>query len=221
MKPLKLGRLPSFDDRSRNFSVRRLMSAQPPRSQEWYCPLQLDQAHLSACTGFAWAHFLAAMPQPVSEVTAEKAIGIYRLAQTLDEWPGEAYEGSSVTAAVKAVQQRYPGLIDAYHWAFGIDDLVMALGYVGPVVLGIPWYNSMFDPDWKSVIHPSGVATGGHAILASGVNIEDRLVRLHNSWGADWGLVGDCFISFDDLARLLREDGEACVATGKHMGALA
>lgn len=220
MKPLMLGRLPSFDPRSREFGVSRLMAAAVPRSMEWYCPIQLDQGHLSACVGFSWSHFLAAMPQPVSGVTEEKAIGIYRHAQTIDEWPGEKYEGTSVLAGVRSIQERYPGLIDAYYWAFNINQVIMALGYIGPVVLGIPWYNSMFSPDERGVITPKGVTTGGHAILAKGVNVEDKLVRLHNSWGPDWGFMGDCFISFDDLTQLLREDGDACVATGKHMGKL-
>lgn len=221
MRPLKLGRIPAFDDRSKEFGVRRLMAAAPPRSMEWYCPVQLNQGHLSACVGFSWCHFLAAMPQPVSQVTEDKAVSLYRHAQTIDEWPGESYEGTSVIAGVKAVQQKYPGLIDGYNWAFGIDDVVMAIGYIGPVVLGINWYNSMFEPDEFGRISPVGVATGGHAILAKGVNVEDRLIRLHNSWGPDWGFIGDCFISFDDLERLLKEDGDACVAVGKHMGALA
>lgn len=44
-----------------------------------------------------------------------------------------------------------------------------------------------------------------------GEMLPDPIIRLHNSWGKGWGVNGDAFIYASDLAKLLNEDGEACV----------
>lgn len=79
------------------------------------------------------------------------------------------------------------------------------------MVLGIDWYNDMFDPDADGLLHVTGGVAGGHAILANGVSLKRRQVRLENSWGVNWGVDGHAYLGFDDLGTLLAGDGEACV----------
>ncbi len=69
----------------------------------------------------------------------------------------------------------------------------------------------MFTPDSSNIIHVGGNLAGGHAILVNGVNIKNKLFRLHNSWGNHWGNNGEARISFADMDRLLHERGEACI----------
>lgn len=215
---MKLGRIPVLDARSRLFSVSQFFPiGTPPVSKEWDCQLWLDQGQVSACVGYSWCHYLASEPDPISGVTPNLALKVYRMAQLLDDLPGEAYEGTSILAGIKAIKAISPDAIESYHWAFGIDELILTLGYLGPVVLGINWYSSMFAPERDTgIINVSGANVGGHAILAVGVDVFTRLVRLHNSWGHGYGINGDCYISFENLARLLAEQGECCVPTGKH-----
>ena len=163
---------------------------------------------------------------------AEGARAIYHRARFLDPWPGEDYEGTSVLAGVKAVKEmsgtRGLPLISEYRWAFGAEDAVRVIGRRGPLVLGINWYNDMFDSDEYGYLHPTGGVAGGHAILANGVRCiwknpldPDRTwnnldqdkswVRLHNSWGKDWGTGGDARITVKDLGFLLEDNGEACI----------
>lgn len=212
-----LGRRPSFDERSRNFPIRALIrGASPLRSYTWSCPIYLDQGFEGACTGFAFTHEAAARPVKVPNVSNSIARGIYKRAQDLDEWPGDNYSGTSILAAVKAAMER--GWYTSYRWAFGIEDVCLALGYSGPVVLGINWYDSMGETDRRGFLQVTGNdRPGGHAILATGVNVKQKFVRLHNSWGPGWGLNGDCFITFADLDRLLHEEGEACVPQGRKL----
>lgn len=215
-----LGRIPQFDERSRAFPIRALVAARAPRSYTWSCSAVLDQGDQGSCVGHAWAHELIARPVVVPSIDHVTAVGLYYAAQGLDEWEGGEYpgaspwyEGTSVLAGAKAAQNA--GYFTEYRWAFGLDDLILTLGYHGPAVLGIDWHDGMFNPDANGLIVRSGNVAGGHAILANGVSIRKRLVRLHNSWGPGFGLNGEAYIGFDDLDALLRAGGEACVPTGR------
>lgn len=202
-------RVPQFDERSLNYPIRTLLPDQP-RSYTWRLPAPevLDQGREGACVGHAWAHEVAAPPKR-SLSSSNLAFHIYREAQKVDEWSGEAYSGTSVLAGAKIVQSL--GHMDEYRWCFSLADIALAVGRQGPVVVGLNWYSGMFSPDADGYIHPTGSLAGGHAILCNGVNIKRRRFMLTNSWGRGWGRDGTCFISFDELDRLLHEQGDACV----------
>ena len=200
-----------FDERSRDYPIRTLVSDELV-GRSWPCYARLDQGRNGACVGFAWTHELAAVPAVVPGLNAADAQALYKEAQTLDQWPGEAYEGTSVLAGAKVVQGR--GLITEYRWAFGIDDLLRAISHAGPAVVGIPWLDSMFTLGPDGVLDCSGAVSGGHAVLARGLLLKKKggpYVRIRNSWGPDWGMRGDALFRVPDLERLLGMDGEACV----------
>jgi hypothetical protein len=145
---------------------------------------------------------------------------IYHEAQKIDPWPGgdypgafPQYEGSSVLAGVQVAQRL--GWCSGYNWAFGLNDLILGVGYRGPAILGINWYEGMSTPDSAGFIHVTGKKLGGHCIVDNSVNVKKERFTLHNSWGAGWGINGECYISFADMDRLLREDGEAVFLTGR------
>lgn len=226
----RLDRLPQFDERSRLYGIRELVGMKPLRSYTWRCDAWLDQGREGACVGFSWAHELAARPVAIKGVTALTGKRIYESAQKRDDIPGEDYEGTSVLAGAKAVQ--FFGYIESYRWAFSLNELLLALGYAGPVVLGINWYASMFATDAAGRVHVGGELAGGHAILANrvalvwrnpqspkvmaNVDMDKSTIRLHNSWGkTGWGINGDGEVSLTDTERLLNEDGEACIPVGR------
>jgi hypothetical protein len=185
-----------------------------PRTEMWACTQVLDQGQEGACVGFSWTHELIAEPFPTTGLTDETAKALYAQAKTLDDLPGEDYEGTSVLAGAKAVAAL--GYMDEYRWATTIDEVLVALAYRGPVIFGINWYQSMYEPGPDGFVRISGDLAGGHAIMARGVNVERQAIVLHNSWGDTWGGgqdldKGDAYLSFDDLKRLLSEQGEACV----------
>lgn len=213
----RLDRLIEFDEKSRSYPIRQLVAEKPLRSYTWGLPINnLDQGSEGACVGFSWSHELAARPAPVLGVTNETARQTYFQAQQLDEWPGGAYsgatpfyEGTSVLAGAKAVVAQ--GKVKEYRWAFSLNDALLAIGYQGPGVLGCWWYEGMMRPDEKGFIKPTGRKVGGHAICVRGVNVKNRTVRLSNSWGEDWGIDGDCFMTFEDFEKVLLEEGEFCI----------
>jgi hypothetical protein len=211
-----LGRRVEFDEKSRDFPVRTLMVALKPRSYTWYCDARLDQDDVGACVGFSWAAELAARPIPVRGMTNASGLLFYRAAQALDGYDDNE-EGTSVLAGAKAVHNA--GHIPEYRWGFGLNDTLVAISHGGPGVFGLNWYEGMNEPDKYHEIHPTGRLLGGHAILGKGVSITRNRVRLHNSWGREWGDYGDCYISFDDLDRLLGEDGEFCIPLSRALKA--
>lgn len=225
---VRLDRVVQFDERSRNYPVRTVIS-QIPKTKTWACNRWNDQGQEGACVGFSWSHELSADPVVIAADSAV-ATRIYKLAQTLDQWPGEAYEGTSVLAGAKAVQtlkSRGVPLMPEYRWAFGIDDLILAVGNLGPAVLGVNWYQGMTRTNSQGFIVPSGGLVGGHAILCRGITLYwvnprtaktlDNIDRqksyftLRNSWGRSWGKNGDCYITVADMDTLLKQDGEAVI----------
>ena len=215
----KLDRFVNFDERSREFPISSILTATKLKNKYWECDVHLDQGVEGACVGFSWAHELRAKPYEI-RVTNETAKTIYYAAQQRDQWSGTNYEGTSVIAGAKTVSSL--GFMTEYRWAFGIDDVIKTLSNHGPIVLGINWYEDMFFPDEKGFIKPTGAILGGHAILATGIQIRERdgflwktlpepVIRLHNSWGVEYGINGDVFITATDLSKLLKEQGEACV----------
>jgi hypothetical protein len=218
----RLGRLVQFDDRSRNWPL--LAGArQPPRSRNWAVAKHFDQGTEGMCVGTGCGHELVSQPAPVQGVTlAYCRRSIYWEAQKIDEWPGgmypgakPQYEGTSVLAGVKTLKAA--GWCDSYRWAFGIDDLVIGLGYHGPAILGTAWYQGMMQTDKDGFVWPVGDVAGGHCYLAAQVNVKEGWIGCVQSWGKSWGL-GGCFrITISTMQRLLAEDGEAVFLQGRHL----
>lgn len=216
-KDPRLDRIPQFDPRSRNFPIRTLVEGRPLRAYTWRAGQVLDQGSEGACVGFAWAHEMLARPKAVKGLSNDFARNkIYKEAQKIDEWAGEAYDGTSVLAGAKIVQRL--GYMPEYRWAFGLEDALLAIGYAGPGVAGLNWYSGMFRPDEEGYLRVTGSRQGGHAIVVNGVDVKRHRVKLHNSWGESWGDNGMAFLDFDDFARLLGEDGEFCVPIVRRLG---
>jgi len=215
----RLGRRFQFDPKCLNFPVCAILPRQAyeePRSKLWACGPVLDQKQEGSCVGHGFAHELAAFPYPIKNITHAEAVKLYKKAQTLDEWPGSNYEGTSVLAGVKAVQEMYPRAIESYRWANTLQDVIATVGWHGPVVIGVNWYSGFYNPDSNGTIYISGSIAGGHCLLIRAVDIVKNRFMLRNSWGSGWGKKGNCFISFDNMNRLLRESGEFCVPIARN-----
>lgn len=229
----RLDRCKQVDIRSLNYLAQKILTADQysePRSYTWRVVERLDQGNEGACVGFAFAHELAGRPGVVTGVTNDYArTSLYWEFQKRDPWPGGSYpgaspfyEGTSVLAGAMYVLGL--GLYKEVRWALNINDLMTAVGYHGPAVIGVDWYEGMFRPDADGFIHPTGRIMGGHAVCVPSVKIirnKDGSVdmlrsyfTIQNSWGADWGQDGRCKITFAEML-VLWPGGDFAIPVGR------
>lgn len=212
--PRKYGRIYIADQQDCLFQLERPARASKRTFRYWNARgWRGDQGTTSKCVAFAWAHWYEDGPithrgkPPVADPHA-----IYALAQDLDEWPGDDYEGTSVRGGAKAMRQL--GFISEYRWTKSLDVLIHEVLERGPVVVGTAWWSDMCEPDKSGLIRATGEVLGGHAYVINGVNTKTRLFRIKNSWEPTWGQAGMAYVPFDDMAMLVEDmDGEVCRAT--------
>lgn len=222
----RLGRVRQHDPNNMRFLIRArstLDLSLPERDYTWSVGAQrlserqlvLDQGHEGACVGFSLATEAAARPVIVKGITNQVARHWYWRAQEADPWDGGAwpgalpfYEGTSVLAGAQVLKSM--GHYLAYLWAGSEREIAMTLGYLGPVVLGINWYDSMYMPGRNGVLRLAGRVVGGHAICVIGLDTDRDAYLLQNTWGDSWGERGRAWLLRKDLERLVfQEDGEA------------
>jgi hypothetical protein len=222
---------PTFDERSKDFPIRATIAERPRRRNKlWRTGQVLDQGREGACVGFGWTADALSTPVSVDLSRVKASVPrdptafahyIYQRAKVLDPWEGTDYEGTSVLAGAKAMREA--GLIKEFRWCFGIDDVIDAVLTKGPVVLGIYWYESMYDAP-EGIVSVSGKIVGGHCITAVGYKLAassttgEDCVILQNSWGPDWGKNGLAEIRVSQLDELLKNTGEACVPSKRSYG---
>jgi hypothetical protein len=208
----RLGRHLHFDDRSWNFPV-TLRKGAAIQTRIWNRTLKaFNQGDLGSCTGNGAVGVLCTEPykQPGVRYSEALARKVYSQATRDDTivgaWPPKD-TGSTVLGAMKALKDA--GLAKGYQWCFSLDDVLKTLATVGPVEVGLNWYEGFDKPDAKGLVKLGGSVRGGHAFELLGVDAERKLVWAINSWGPDWGLNGRFAFSWKDLDRLLHEQGEA------------
>lgn len=209
---------------NRAFAARGAVFAEdaPIVSRYWDRTYAFDQGNSSACTMFAASGLMHTQPWLASlqrqgllayDSDPERIAG-YRRAQAFDPWPGgdPEYEGSSTDAPFKMLRDE--GRIAEWRWCFGLDDVLRTLSHHGPVAIGTNWYSGMDVVDPRTCrVKVTGSLRGGHAYQLYAVRTDSREVECCNSWGM-WGSCAGRFrLTWDDLDRLLGEDGEACTIT--------
>lgn len=220
-----------LDERNEDYLVRYhpLLAAAPSvdalwaKMRSWDAGAVLDQGQEGSCVGHGVVGEYLASPVRGGYDSVhghEEAVKVYNRAKVLDEFAGEAYDGTSVNAGMKVGRER--GWWDDYHWAKNMNEFRQGLE-LGPVVIGVTWRRGMYSTNTKGRVSISGPEVGGHCLLVTGwipSGLGDGVFRWRNSWGPSYGLRGNGWIGKDDLRTILFDAGnEAAVATGRHIGA--
>lgn len=207
--------LVNHDERSKAFRAVDIIDQTKPRNRSWIRGRAYDQGNNPHCVAFTGKGILNTLKLSHGvdyDVRRRYSTDdFYAGAQANDEWPGENYDGTSGLGLCRFLASR--GIIREYRWCFGLEDVLRTLSWVGPVGLGIWWYESMFDPSPDGFVSPAGNRAGGHEIELTGVDVHRETVTLTNSWGVGWGMNGKAKLTWSDLDRLLSEQGDAFVIT--------
>lgn len=161
--------------------------------------------------GAAASHGLfTAGAHPLDEVFA---VSLYSLATILDGVSGQyppSDTGSTGVGVAKALQAL--GLAASYTHAFSIAALNSAL-QAGPVLIGINWYNSMFDPrsDGQVVVDVKSGLAGGHELELNAYDAATGEYQVPNSWASSWGVDGCGYFTTASLTTLLGQQGDVTV----------
>jgi C1A family cysteine protease len=229
----RLGRHVHHDERSLHY-IHEILHPSERKSVEWTRRIPiLNQGNVGSCTGNALTGVLGtdSLDRTATAEVAVKADQwkIFEAGSvTLDEaFADKAYQmntrnddcegtylpddtGSSGLAAGKTGQQL--GLLSGYTHAMSMVGLESAI-QKSAVMLGIVWYNSMFEPDSNGhlTVNPDSGVGGGHEIECRGWSKEHGLWLLDNSWDTSWGDNGSCYVKTKDMALLLSQSGDVTV----------
>lgn len=225
-----LGRMYSRDDHDQKYllmqhpTASQIVKVAP--SKVWtFNHTPLDQGHTGTCVGHGWKHSLMAMPLTRKAEEPPSAFDIYDAAIKVDQWPENDNDtarqmGTSVRAGAQVLQTL--GLLKEYSWCYSADDIIRWLAgqdakgkFVGgPVVIGIPWYQGMFETDANGFLNISGALVGGHCLCLNELHADGVIEGIQN-WALPWGLngKGHFLIRPETLDVLVKQDGEACAST--------
>lgn len=182
----------------------------------------LDQGQLGSCTGNAGVGAIYREPFMVGILkswhlySADEAgaVALYSEATVLDGYAGTyppTDTGSDGLSVAKALQKA--GIISGYLHAFTLQSALLQL-MATPLITGITWYNSMFDPDFSGLltVDPPTGAAGGHELCVDeyvpATGSAPAMVGGPNSWGTSWGKDGRWYMAVDDWGTLLADDGD-------------
>lgn len=210
----KLGRIVNHDPRSKMFAFNTADIKITNITHQRMIPV-LDQGQIGACTGNAGIGSINTEPCgvssfPVFSADEAGALKLYSEAEKLDGGAGYPPEdqGSSGLSIAKVLLKA--GVISAYQHTFTLNDALKALMQY-PIITGTNWHEDMFTPDADGRVHPTGAIEGGHEYEAFKVDADLGHIWFYNSWGTDWGVNGTFYMTWEDYANLLKENGDVTV----------
>jgi hypothetical protein len=231
-----------FDPRSLNFRAAPGVTAMPTAGRIWQHGPVLDQGAEGACVGFGSSGAVAAEPLSRVGVSNSYARNWYRAAQRLDEWPGEAYEGTSVLAG--CLEGRRRKMWSGFRWAKRPAELAAGIvaDSLGPAIIGVQWSEQLYrvpssglldagvrlDPDlghcvllfgyvpaWADCTPALQEGLRSHGLDTAAQQLKAPGFPLLNSWSAAWGNGGRALAPVALVQRWFDARGEFGLPEGR------
>jgi Papain family cysteine protease len=184
----------------------------------------LDQKAEGACTGFGLAAVINRLHKMRGQDTRVSPRMLYEMARKFDEWPGEAYSGSSCRGAIQGwhamgvctegewpYKPGKPGALTVTRAKLARRNTIGAYYRVAPRVSDFHaainethclYVSANVHKGWEKGAVKNGVipfkpgSIGGHAFAIIGYDARGFLVQ--NSWGPGWGRGGLAVWTYED-----------------------
>jgi hypothetical protein len=228
-----------FDERSLQYRAAPRATTLPTGGRIWRTGRVTDQGAEGACVGHGCAAEAAATPARVPGAdTNDYATAWYKRAQYLDEWAGQAYDGTSVLAGCLVGRER--GCWTGFTWAKSAEEFAAAIVAKGPGIAGVTWREDSYDTDALGVLRATGPVVGGHCILVHGYvperpsaymrtrlsalgllagfnSIPGAAFIIQNSWSPSYGKGGRAIVPVDVMRGWVRDRAELAVPIGRRI----
>lgn len=123
---------------------------------------------------------------------------LYKKAQTMDEWPGENYDGTSIVAALRVLEEAN------FQFSYShvtispqpIDKAIHQGSLLCSIKVGDGFLHQQFDeqpPNTFNSINPFSTNTSNHAVAVVGYTDTHYIVR--NSYGSQYGENGYFYVN--------------------------
>ena len=171
---------------------------------------RIDQGNEGTCVGHAATNLLLAGPsahQNFSEFATESLAHQFARALYLRASGDVTYQQGMYPRDACATL-RAEGFVESYWKVLQVEDIITALLTFGPVMIAVPWYESMYAPVKGYVrVNLNSAHVGYHALAVTGIDMAPDdgslpFVRLQNSWGSEWGTNGTARLTIENLRKL-------------------
>jgi hypothetical protein len=190
----------------------------------------LDQGTEGACTGFGLAtvaNYLLRRRKVTPDTDCVSPRMFYNIAKRYDEWPGEAYSGSSARGAMKGWHKH--GVCSDTLWKYEKDVTLSVLTntrvadaarrplgayyrvnhqdvvamHTALAEVGVLYATATVHEGWSTITSKGLIKWNGKQRVLGGhafaiVAYDARGFWIQNSWDTDWGRGGFGLISYDD-----------------------
>jgi len=190
----------------------------------------LNQGQEGACTGFGLAtvvHFLMRTRKVDSDATEVSKRMLYEMAKRYDEWPGEAYSGSSARGAMKGWHKH--GVCAESIWKYKVGETNPVLTYrraddarkrplgayfrvnhkdlvamhAAITEVGILYATASVHDGWGRINNKGVIFYEPNIKIRGGhafaiVAYDEEGFWIQNSWAENWGAGGFAKITYDD-----------------------
>ena len=186
---------------------------------------QSNTPHCEGYTGLDWGNSL-----PIND-NWPNAEGhrIYYLCQPGDVNVPVAQQQGSTSRALCKVLVNQLHRASAYAFTTSTDTMRDYLLLHGPLGIGIPWDNDMFNPDSENYVHTGGGEAGGHALIVAGYvakgdtvpasmwgstdfDAPENTFVVPNHWDVTWADKGVCYMTVPTIQELLDRNGDCFAA---------
>lgn len=173
----------------------------------------LNQTNFPVCGAVVWVHWLLIVS--AKEYTYQEAwdlaLNIHK--HRPPKTQGQAMSISDGFSTMRRLTRQEEQSLHVYRNIAEIIDYVLTKG---PMPIALRWYKDM-QYLTNGMMEHNGRYTGNHGVLITGVDTDENIVQIKNSYGKSWGANGYARMNIGSLSDILDENNLQMAAGVKNV----